>query len=296
MNKLLQEYINWMEVQTDKYTSVTIKNRSKIIGSLLNYFNFKQLCQLKDLDSEKIEEFLNHIQKERKLANSSFNSYLNQIKGYQKYLRRVLKLNYKFTEDEYGNKIETKKVHKKIKKVLTDDELSAILEVTTTKKQKVLLLTFMYTGLRKEEILTLKKSQINIENNTITIKQKGGNIRSLTVNPELTKMLINYSRNNKKYVFENSHGNPPSTSWINKFLKILCKRAGVNRDSDFFRSISPHIFRAGVAMRYISETGDLSGASALLGHTSSQSIYAYINKDDLIKTNISTNMFNNIAI
>jgi len=125
-------------------------------------------------------------------------------------------------------------------------------------RDKAVVLTLAFQGLRRGELLKLKWSDIDFENDEFKVKRKGGKEQILPLHPEVKKALQELKRseyNTSEYIFPYS----PTTIW-----SIVKKYTGKY----------PHYLRGNFAI--IVGQKNLPVAQQLLGHKNIQTTMRYV--------------------
>jgi site-specific recombinase XerD len=169
---------------------------------------------------------------------------------------------------------------KKLPMVLTEKEISRILQVITNLKHKTIITTIYSAGLRISEALHLKIHDIDSENMRIWVRGgKGKKDRISILSKHLLDLLRQYYRayKPKEYLFEGPDGKPYSASSTRKVLHRACEKAGITKDVKVHtlrHSFGTHLVENGTNLRYIQD---------LMGHGSSKTteIYTHVSKEKL---------------
>jgi integrase len=126
----------------------------------------------------------------------------------------------------------------------TEEEIRKIFEIAKNEKTRinwyVIFATYYYTGMRKRELMYLRKGDIDFDKGIILIRHKEGfkpktdRPRAIPIHPELVLILRLHRpfgpRNDQvdgDFVFVNSRGKPFSNDAIRQKLKKLCRKAGI---------------------------------------------------------------------
>lgn len=163
------------------------------------------------------------------------------------------------------------KLVKKIPKYITlnflEDSLIPMVEVVSERpfRDKVLLYFMFFTGLRKREILGLKRENFNLEERTVKLYiSKTKEERILFYTKKVRNLLADYfsiepEKNNAFNIKE---------STISNLLRKL---------NPYFKDVHLycHLFRDSYAVHLIKQGVDISIVSELLGHHSLQSTMRY---------------------
>ena len=156
------------------------------------------------------------------------------------------------------------------------EEIDKIIAEVPAKKRGLYELMF-YLGLRRNEALTLRKENVNLKRQAITVKGKGGKERTIPVMDDemLAELKLRCETTKSGYLWE-SHLTGTCFVDIRGSLKAAAKRAGVDD------RVYAHLLRHACGTETL-ETGSLRDVQVLLGHTSSKTteIYTHIRQDRL---------------
>ncbi|WP_261510235.1 site-specific tyrosine recombinase XerD [Chryseobacterium paludis] len=142
-------------------------------------------------------------------------------------------------------------------------------------------------GLRVSELIDLKISNINFNENYIKVNGKGNKTRFVPLADYTADLLGNYIKEiraknkiNKKYedsLFLNSRGTSMSRVIVFLIIKELTDKAGVSK------KISPHTFRHSFATHLLQNGADLRYIQEMLGHSSitTTEIYTHLKTEEL---------------
>lgn len=134
-------------------------------------------------------------------------------------------------------------------------------------KNKAIILTMFYTGLRPKEICKLKKKDINLENRILIVRNtKGHQDRIVPIHKDLVRVL------NEAMHFE------PHLEYLfdlnNQRLVYLCHK--INEYMKPIVKVYPYIFRHSFAHHALKIT-NVKNVSMMLGHTSLEVTNIYLN-------------------
>lgn len=175
-------------------------------------------------------------------------------------------------------KISQLKEEKKELRVLNREELFKILRMKPVgffyTRTFVLASTLIDTGCRIEELLTLKESEVDLDNLLLSVIGKGRKERKVPISLELRKTLFRYWKMKHKldidgYVFCTRRGK--RLSYRNAYRDILkfCESLGV-------KDVSPHTFRHTFATHFLAEGGSPFHLRRILGHQNLQTTMRYV--------------------
>lgn len=250
----------------------TISNYVHAINRFLKYFQDEQIEQFSEKD---ILEYIKHNYLSKKCAANTYNMNICAIKYFY---------SINFNKEFNSKLLPYSKLTKKIPKTIDKETFINILNAEQSLKHKCWLVLAYSSGLRVEEIATLKIENINSKEHQLKVFGKRSKER-ITI---LTDTTIHYLRlfyrttyyypaNIKNgYLFEgyqcSEHVN--SKSITNYFTKIKEK---YNLDDN----ISFHSLRHSFATNFIKSGGDPFVLKSMLGHSSlnTTSIYIHMGRD-----------------
>ncbi len=197
----------------------------------------------------------------------------------------------KHIENDISKKIKPPKSYKSLPKLISEKEISDILEYLkkNTKSprelQTLVITELLYaTGMRISELVALKISSVAEDYSNIIVKGKGMKERQVPVGEEASILLKKYiykNQNEKSYKKKNLAGwlFPSRKSHITRQAYFLnLKKAAIQVNIDPAR-ISPHTLRHAFASHMLSHGADLKVIQYFLGHQdiSTVQIYTHVN-------------------
>ncbi|GAH91433.1 unnamed protein product [marine sediment metagenome] len=189
-------------------------------------------------------------------------------------------------------KKETKKKGKRIKvkipKVLNDEQveklLSSIKPTSFTKiRNRAIISTFLFSGLRAGELINLKVSDVDIKEGWIRIREGKTGQRDIPIPLKLEPYLTAWDTKrpkHSKFYFTSYKGKKLFTSYIRLMVKEYGKKAGLDTD------LHPHLLRHTYATQMLArEDINIDNLKSLLGHKaiSSTEVYLHTLPKDLHK-------------
>ena len=204
----------------------------------------------------------------------SVNSMRLQHASLSFFFREVLKTPFT-TED-----IPVKKKEKTLPKALSKEQIKRLIDSAENPKHKIILKLLYSSGLRLNELLELKRIDIDFDRNILHIKKgKGKKDRITLVSENLRLDLLKYYSKNifkTEYILEGRKRKYTKKS-VQKVLDQLSKKTGIKAN--------PHTLRHSFATHLLEAGCDIRNIQKLLGHANLQTtqIYTHVaNKD--IKT------------
>lgn len=215
-----------------------------------------------DIRTEDIETFQHELARSGKS-----NSYLNQlVNAVRYYYKDVL-------GDAYRVKfIERPRGERKLPKVLSEQEVAAILKAPTNLKHRCILMLIYSAGLRLGELIALERTDIIPDRKHVLIRgAKGGKDRVSLLSDKLLTLLEEYLKayGPRHYLFEGPQGARYSDTSVQQVFKQAKKKAGITAPATVHtlrHSFATHLLENGTDLRYI---------RTLLGHASSKTTEIY---------------------
>lgn len=185
-----------------------------------------------------------------------------------------------------SNAIDDIKVPKKMKKlpvVLSHSEVKGLIEATKAGRNR-LLVEFLYgTGVRVSEAVDLKVNDLELNQNTATVRGGKGGKDRLIVLPkkwglEIKKYLAR-RKNQSEFAFAKKNGKQISTDTVQRIIKRASLKAGIAKH------VTPHSLRHSFATHLLESGESIRKIQELLGHTnlSTTQIYTKVSTDELRK-------------
>jgi integrase/recombinase XerD len=267
----LQRFIEQLKLKA--YSTATIKTYRNEFLQLLQLLEKKPV---NDLTTDELRRYFIYCFEKLKLTENTLHSRINAIKFYYE---QVLK------RDKFFWEIPRPKKKTELPKMFSQDEVAAIINNTTNKKHKVMLMLAYSAGLRVSEVISLRTIDIDSKRMTIMIKQaKGKKDRYAALSPVLLIMLREYAKeckpDKKGYLFEGAQkGTAYSSRSMQEVLQAAKKKAGVLKPG------SIHSLRHSFATHLVERGTDISMIQKLLGHNSIKTTLRYLHTSnkDLLK-------------
>lgn len=249
------------------YSMNTMRTYHSLLVKFFNSYNLN-IEIINNFTEVEINKYHRQMIQSKKYAFSTINQSLNAIKYYyNEILNKAL-------EPEY---IERPQKSKDLPKVLTKEEVRAVLKNIDNLKHKCITFLSYSSGMRKGELLELKPEDIDFERSMIHVRSaKGRKDRYTLLCENMDKLLKCYLEqyNPREYLFEGQHGGKYSSTSVGKFWRRALKAAGIKTKYTFHslrHSFATHLLENGTDLRYIQQ---------LLGHSSSRTteIYTHVSK------------------
>lgn len=286
----INDYLAYLK-DIKRYSEFTVENYERDLKSFKKYLDDDGELSYLTIDKYQIRDYISLKLQNNSLKQKSLNRHLSALRGFYSFL-----VDNKKIEANPFTLIRSLKVEKKLPQVLSEGQIKELYNYKTSKddllnyRNQLMIRLILDSGLRLSELINLKLSNINIEENMLFVRGKGNKDRFTFYTKETKEMLIHYLENirnklineNTDIVFLSKQGLP-----INKrtFEKMLLKIK--LRDSSI--SLHPHLLRHTFATRLLEEGADLKMVQELLGHESLSTTQIYTNISDTKLQNIYIN-------
>ena len=161
---------------------------------------------------------------------------------------------------------------KRLPNVLSKNEVKSILEAPTNLKHRAMLSLIYACGLRRSELLSLTKFDIDSKRMVVIIRMaKGKKDRIVPLSPKILSLLRDYykSYNPKEFLFEGQGGGKYSEKSLENVFKQSLLKANNKKP------VTLHLFRHSYATHLLESGTDLRYIQDLLGHKSSKTTEIY---------------------
>ncbi|QXP55085.1 tyrosine-type recombinase/integrase [Cellulophaga sp. HaHa_2_95] len=261
-------YLDKLELK--KYANNTVRTYVSSFEAFINYYHSAELISLNESD---VRAYLLVLIQDKK-SNSYINSAINSIKFYYE---SVLGMPNRFYE------IERPRKEKKLPKVLAKEDVFDIIAHTNNLKHKCIVSLLYSSGIRRNELINLKISDIDSRRMLIRIESaKGNKDRYTLLSHSLLKDLRTYYKQYKpeKYLIEGMYGKQYSGQSIGKIVRNAAQKAGIKI------IVTPHMLRHSFATHLLEAGTDIRQIQVLLGHSSTTTTEIY--------THVATTTFKKI--
>ena len=290
MHRIILNFLNFLKKEKN-YSDKTIINYQ---NDLEEYFNFFKINNYGDLDIKKedIRAYLRHLD-DLKYSSSTISRHLSSLRSFYNYLNIK---NY-YNKNLFKN-IKNPKKTKKLPNFLQINEIEDILKNTDISnniylniRNKLIIELFYSTGVRIQELVSIKLDDINKLDKSIRVLGKGNKERIVYYGDVLAYDLNDYlndARDNLMpkcdYLILNKYGNKITTRGVSEILEKIIKKSAIKH------KITPHTIRHTFATHLLNNGADLKTVQDLLGHESlsTTGIYTHVSNERLRKVYLET--------
>jgi integrase/recombinase XerD len=261
------------KLERKRYSASTIRTYCKYFTDYITYFKNKEIEEIK---TEEINAYILHLIRTKDISSSQQNQRINSIKFYYE---KVL------GHDSEIYHIDRPRKARTLPSVLSEKEIMMILQALNNLKHKAIIATIYSAGLRRGELIELRKQDIDFEKMMLFIRGGKGKKDRITLLSVATAKVLQYYLEKEKpnyWLFEGINRKQYSATSISKILSKAAQKAGIEK------RVTPHILRHSFATHLLEQGVDIRYIQTLLGHESSKTteIYTHVSKRAL--ANISS--------
>lgn len=271
----MNEFLNYLKDERN-YSDKTILNYKMDLENFYNYINKKKT---KKIDFDFLQEYIENLS-QKKYSTKSIQRHISSLKSYFKFLYNKNYINVNPAELLCLPKNEIK-----LPNYLTIIDLEKIYELDLSLRDKLIVELLYSTGIRLNELVNIKISDINFYDKTIKVLGKGNKERYVLFGSVCSKLLKEYINNeNRVYLLLNKNGNKLSERGVEYIIEKIFKSVNVHA------KLTPHTLRHTFATHMLDNGCDLVTVQKLLGHSdlSTTSIYTHISNEHLRTTYLQT--------
>ncbi|MDG1803815.1 tyrosine-type recombinase/integrase [Flavicella sp.] len=217
------------------------------------------------------------------VSNRTVNRKISSLNSFYKYLQRIEEIE---ANPLSGHK--ALKVAKRLQVPFSENEVVSVIEGIELDgfagvRDKLLVELLYSTGMRREELIGLKQTSVDIHNNTLKVLGKRNKERYVPLLQSVKKTLLDYLEikeqefGTTEYLLVSNKGNKLYGTLVYRIIKLYFSRESTKVKK------SPHVIRHSFATHMLNEGADLNSVKELLGHSSlaSTQIYTHTSLDHL---------------
>ncbi|MFC1496306.1 tyrosine-type recombinase/integrase [Candidatus Margulisiibacteriota bacterium] len=251
----------------------------------IKFVQRKGLVDLKDITTALLRQYFLEMQQAYQYKINTMCRRINSMRSFFLYCQ-----NQEYIISNPMNKITTPKKEKPLPIYLTDEESKRYIDTPTRdklgwirKRDRAILDTFFYTGIRKSELINLDTADINMDEWILKVRKgKGNKDRLIPLNAPLINSLREYlavkpGKHPALFAAIN-HSRRLGKNGLYQLFRKHLKNAKINRPE-----ITIHKIRHTFATMILKGSKNLIAVQELLGHVdlSTTRIYLHTTMDDL---------------
>ncbi|MFT7184430.1 MAG: site-specific recombinase XerD [Oceanicoccus sp.] len=277
LQRLITRFLEHLEVAKNRSLK-TIENYHHYLQRFADFIEDKdpQIIDLEDV--HKYQLFLNRYMdtRDRPLSPKTQNYHLIALRAFLKYL---VKNDIPCLAPE---KIDLKKVGGRVVDFLTRDEMDRMFEAIdlgkrTGMRDRAMMETLYSTGLRVSELVSLNRSQVDLERKEFTVRGKGQKPRLVFLSDRCVKwirlyltdrtdnwdpLFISYGRNREDLELGLGEKRRLTPYSVQTMVRNAAKYAGIGK------KVTPHVIRHSFATELLYNGADIRDVQEMLGHSS----------------------------
>lgn len=281
INSLIEKYLDWSKHDRLKSDN-TVKSYEFDLIQFEKYINRKGISLL-DVDTKIAEQYRRYLLNDIQLKNgkkgyapSTVKRHLVSIRTFYDYL-----VEKKYITENPLEKVEPPKIPKRNPKYLTQKQAMRLIQSTENEQEplksrdRLMLLMFLTTGLRLDELHNIKLSDIT--DNALRVIGKGDKERTVILNTDLLNAIDSYLEvrptTESEFLFVTRSGNQMTHGGIQYTVNKYLQKAKLDKEG-----LSVHSLRHSAAVMMVENDIDLRTIQEILGHEkiSTTEIYTHI--------------------
>ncbi len=276
------EYLH-IEKQTSKNTEVSYE---RDLRKMSLFLEGQGICSVGSVSTASLNSYILYLE-QNKMKPATISRSIASMKAFFAYLNKTHVI-----EKDPSEKLKAPKIEKKLPEILSQDEMTRLLEQPSGDSPKELrdkaMLELLYaTGIRVSELISLKVPDINLQMeylNCIDAHKE----RSIPFGKKAKEALERYLKDgrpklvddeNSEWLFTNCSGQTMSRQGFWKLIKYYGGKAGIRSE------ITPHTLRHSFAAHLVGNGADLKSVQELLGYSDVSAIlvYAQMNQNKKVR-------------
>ena len=295
LSETIKKYLEYIEVAEGK-SRLTVRNYRLYLAEFLK---FAKDVAVSSIDKNLIHQYRLHLNRKSNprggdLSRKTQNLYLIALRGFLKYLSR------QDIQSLDPEKIDLAKVGERHITFLEGKELERLLDAPLTQakegdgrnqkllalRDKAILEMLFSTGLRISELVALKRTNLNLDQNEFSIRGKGSKVRVVFLSNQARHWIKEYlsqrtDTEHGLFVRHDRAGKDNELSLSPRSVERLVEK--YRKIAGITKHITPHSLRHSFATDLLSNEADLRSVQEMLGHASltTTQIYTHVTNPQL---------------
>lgn len=286
MNLQTDSFLEYLKSERN-YSPATIESYAKDLAEFGNFLEGQRLePQWADVKADDVREWVIYMLDEQKLTASSVNRKLSALRTCYKYLRKM-----EVVKANPMEKVVAPKKKRPLPYFVRESDMDKLLELTAEDKtfkgvrDRLILLMFYETGIRRAELLGLTDASVDLKAKQIKVTGKRNKQRIVPFGDELEAELLAYldfrktktGLSNAPALFITEEGKPLNEAQVSRIVKDNLSMVTT------MKKRSPHVLRHSFATAMLNNKADLTSIQKLLGHESvaTTEVYTHVSFEDL---------------
>jgi len=269
---LKNKFITYLSSEK-RFSEHTIKSYTTDLKQFTSFLSaeFQIIDEIHEISFQIIRTWIASLL-ENGINPRSVNRKISTLKTYFKFLIREGEL-----IENPMMKVVAPKSKKRLPIFIEEDQISSLLNEVQFEigfigqRNKLIIELFYVTGIRLSELINIKISDVDFNNQSIKVLGKRNKERIIPLSSNVVNDLNNFIKNNQqnKYLFTNLDGKKLYTKLVYRLVnKYIGKISSVNKKS-------PHILRHTFATHMLNNGADINAIKELLGHANLSATQVY---------------------
>ncbi len=274
----IHDFLDYLRFQK-RYSENTIISYENDLSSFFEFLFLEyKITDLKEITASIVRTWLASL-KENKCSSKTVNRKISSLKSFFKYQLKIKNLSISPVAA-----IASLKVSRKLPSFIQEKDLDSLLKhdyfpETFAGKTDFLIFEILYqTGIRRNELIQLKESDVDKSLAMIKVLGKGNKERFIPVSNQLLNIIDEYVTEKRKefsevedFLLVNKKGGKLDPKYIYNIVKGNLSKVSTNERK------SPHILRHSFATHLTNNGAEINAIKELLGHSSLAATQIYTN-------------------
>ena len=267
-----EKFINYLSSEK-RFSVHTITSYSNDVNQFFLFLSeeYKITSELSEVNFQIVRSWIASLL-EKGVTPRSVNRKISTLKTYFKFLIREGVI-----QESPMLKVVAPKSKKRLPLFVEEDQIESLLNGVEFddgfigERDKLIIELFYVTGIRLSELINIKISDLNFDNNLVKVLGKRNKERLIPLSARIVKELQFFIENYKidNYLFTNLGGTKVYTKLVYRVVnKYIGKISSINKKS-------PHILRHTFATHMLNNGADINAIKELLGHANLSATQVY---------------------
>ena len=267
-----EKFINYLSSEK-RFSVHTITSYSNDVNQFFLFLSeeYKITSELSEVNFQIVRSWIASLL-EKGVTPRSVNRKISTLKTYFKFLIREGVI-----QESPMLKVVAPKSKKRLPLFVEEDQIESLLNGVEFddgfigERDKLIIELFYVTGIRLSELINIKISDINFDNNLVKVLGKRNKERLIPLSARIVKDLQFFIEKYKidNYLFTNLGGTKVYTKLVYRVVnKYIGKISSINKKS-------PHILRHTFATHMLNNGADINAIKELLGHANLSATQVY---------------------
>ena len=267
-----EKFINYLSSEK-RFSVHTITSYSNDVNQFFLFLSeeYKITSELSEVNFQIVRSWIASLL-EKGVTPRSVNRKISTLKTYFKFLIREGVI-----QESPMLKVVAPKSKKRLPLFVEEDQIESLLNGVEFddgfigERDKLIIELFYVTGVRLSELINIKISDLNFDNNLVKVLGKRNKERLIPLSTRIVKELQFFIEKYKidNYLFTNLGGTKVYTKLVYRVVnKYIGKISSINKKS-------PHILRHTFATHMLNNGADINAIKELLGHANLSATQVY---------------------